>query len=315
MRIEAWDRASSAEMADLYRAEHRRFLSVLGWDTTATWTLLEPARAAGHVPGLVARDAAGAVRGWTFYVRRGDELQVGGFTAAADACVPLLDGLLTSETAAAALRVFGYTDAPGLDEALNARGFAVGTYDYWTAPLAVTAAPADVRPWRPADLWATAELLRAAYPRHDVLRPFGGAGTDVWVDYVVGLTATIGCGTFAPDLSVVVPGPEGTLSAVALVSRLGPAMAHLAQMAVHPDAARRGLGRRVLAAAMHGAAAQDLPEMSLLVAAGNQPARRLYRAHGFRATASFLTAWAPAASQPRRSTSVAWLSGGVSTRR
>jgi ribosomal protein S18 acetylase RimI-like enzyme len=318
MRIEAWNLASSAEMAHLYRAEHRRFLSVLGWETTATWTTLEPARAAGHLPGLVARDASGAVRGWTFYVRRGGELQVGGFTSAPDACAPLVDRLLADAAVLApvAVRVFGYTDAPGLAEALAARGFSVGGYDYWTAPLAVAPPPAEVRPWRAGDLWATAELLRAAYPRRDdVLRPFGGDGPEAWVDYVVGLTATTGCGAFAPDLSVVVPGTAGTLAAVALVSRLGPAMAHLAQMAVHPEAARRGLGARVLTAAMRGAAAQGLPAISLLVAADNQPARRLYRGHGFAATASFLTAWTPAARQPRRSTSVAWLSGGVSTRR
>jgi ribosomal protein S18 acetylase RimI-like enzyme len=317
MRIEAWHRASSDEMASLYRAEHARFLSVLGWDTASTWATLEQARAAALVPGLVARDAGGVVRGWTFYLRRGDELQIGGFTASGAACAPLLDGVLGSEAAltAAGLRVFAYSGTTALTEALNRQGFALGTYDYWTAPLAVAATPAEVRPWTPGDLWATAELLRAAYPQGDVLRPFGHGGPDAWIEYVVGLTTTAGCGTFAPDLSVVVPGPDRTLAAVALVSRLGPAMAHLAQMAVHPGAAGRGLGTRVLTAAMRGAAAHGLPAMSLLVAADNQPARHLYRGHGFTATASFLTAWAAASGQPRRSTSVAWLSGGVSTRR
>ncbi len=138
-----------------------------------------------------------------------------------------------------------------------------------------------------------------------MLRPFGDGGPDAWVEYVVGLTATTGCGTFAPDLSVVVPGPDRTLAAVALVSRLGPGMAHLAQLAVHPEAARRGLGTRVLTAAMRGAAAHDLAAMSLLVSADNQSARRLYRGHGFTAAAAFLSAWAPASGQPRRSTSVA----------
>lgn len=304
-------------MATLYCAEQARFLSALGWDTTSTWATLEQARTLGHVSGLVARAADGAIRGWTFYVRRGDELQIGGFTATAEACVPLLDGVLSSDATAAdtSLRVFGYLDVPGLADALDARGFSVGDYDYWTAPLAAAAPPPDVRPWRAGDLRATAELLRAAYPPREVLRPFGAGGPDAWIEYVVGLTATTGCGVFAPDLSVVVPGHGGTLAAVALVSRLGPAMAHLAQMAVHPQAAGRGLGTRVLTAAMQGAAAHGLPEMSLLVAADNQPARRLYRRHGFTATASFLTAWAAAPGQPRRSTSVAWLSGGVSTRR
>jgi ribosomal protein S18 acetylase RimI-like enzyme len=76
-------------------------------------------------------------------------------------------------------------------------------------------------------------------------------------------------------------------------------------MAVHPGAARRGLGTRLLTAAMHGAAAHGSRTMSLLVAADNQAARRLYRAHGFGATASCLTAWLPAPGQPRRSTTVA----------
>ena len=94
-------------------------------------------------------------------------------------------------------------------------------------------------------------------------------------------------------------------------------MGHLAQLAVAPAARGRGLGAQVLGAAMTAAATARLSGMSLLVASDNTVARRLYGRRGFRYAASFMSALASgvAVGQPRRSTSAAWVIGGVSTRR
>ncbi len=293
--IESWWQLTAAEMAGVYAAERARYLDVLAWDTTATWAALEQARATRAVPGLVARDEAGAIAGWTYFVTRADELQIGAFTATAAARERRLDALLqTPEAGAAArLRLVGSTDAPDLARALGARGFLTGAYGYLHASLAGATAPAAgaTATWRHGDLAATAALMRDAYAAPDPLRPFGGAGrADDWIDYVVGLTASPGCGHFAADLSVVVRSADGGLDAVALVTRLGAATAHLAQLAVAPAARGRGLGRRVLGAAMHRAADAGLAAMSLLVAADNGVARRLYDAYGFRHAASFVSA-------------------------
>ena len=297
MRIAPWQHLTTAEMAVAFRAEHARLAAVLAWDTSATWTALERARVAGGVTGLVARDNAGAVAGWTYAVEHGDELQVGGFTATAAARDPLLEPLLTlpAARAAARLRLFGAVSAPGLVAALQRRGFVTGGYDYLRAALPPQAASTDAggAGWRHGDLSATAALLRAAYPVHDALRPFGATpALEEWLGYVVALTSTAGCGVFAPDLSVVVRGADGTLDAVALVTRLGPTVAHLAQLAVTPAARGRGLGRLVLDAARRNARSAGSEEMTLLVAADNAAARRLYAGRGFRYAASYVSALA-----------------------
>jgi len=296
--IEAWRHVAAGEMARVYRAEHARHLAALDWDTAATWNALESARTVGAVAGLVARDHAGAVVGWTFFVVRDGELQVGAFTASREAREPLLTALLGTAEArrAGQVRVFGATCAPGLAAALASRGFAVGAYHYLTAALPVLPRPDGGASWRPADLAPAAALLQRCYADPDPLRPFGGAGRlDDWMAYVLGLTTTAGCGVFAPELSVVERTPAGAIDALALVTRLGPAAAHLAQCAVAPQLRGRGTGGRVLDQAMQRAAAAGLTAMTLLVAADNTTARGLYAGRGFRYAASFLSAVAVAA--------------------
>ena len=121
--IEPWRHVTAAEMARVYRAEQARLVAALDWDTTATWSALEHARVAGAVSGLVARDGSGAIAGWTFFVERADELQIGAFTASAAARGPLLAALLAAPEAQRSprLRLFGHTDAPGLAADLTAR--------------------------------------------------------------------------------------------------------------------------------------------------------------------------------------------------
>ncbi|MGD9905848.1 MAG: GNAT family N-acetyltransferase [Vicinamibacterales bacterium] len=303
IRIEPWQHVDAARMAELYRAERSRLVAALDWDTAPTWAAVEQGRRGGGVDGLVARDRTGALAGWTYYVRRDDELQVGGFTATTAARDPLLAALITSPDAqrAGRIRVFGPASAPGLAAALAGRGFVVGTYEYLTAPL-VGVGGGAAGTWRMADTTAAAALMQAAYQAPDDLRPFGGAGTpDDWLAYVLALTTTAGCGVFAPELTVVERADDGTLTGLALVTRLGPAVGHLAQLAVAPRHHRRGAGGRLLDAAMARAAAAGLSAMTLLVAADNDVARRLYAGRGFRYGASFVSAvmaGKPAASAP-----------------
>jgi GNAT superfamily N-acetyltransferase len=319
-RLEPWRGASAVEMAGVYRREQARFAR-LGWDTSATWPLLEHARLIGTVGGVLLRDRGGALVGWAYFVDRGDERQVGTLIApTAAATARLLDEVIADAECGipAHLRAFGLMDAPELDRALAARGIATGRYDYLTASIAGVTADAHAgTAWQGSDVAAAASLLAAAYPARDVLRPFGQtSGPEGWINYVLGLTTTVGCGVFAPDLSVVARGSADALDGLAIVTRLGPDMAHLAQLAVAPAAQGRGLGPRLLTAAMAAAAAGGLRTMSLLVGDGNAVARRLYESRGFRPAASFLSASGSiaraaqqaaggAVAQPRRSTSAA----------
>jgi len=58
--------------------------------------------------------------------------------------------------------------------------------------------------------------------------------------------------------------------------------AELLNLAVHPERARGGVGRGLLAAAMRAAEAADCAKMTLEVSERNAPAVRLYESAGFR---------------------------------
>jgi ribosomal-protein-alanine N-acetyltransferase len=57
--------------------------------------------------------------------------------------------------------------------------------------------------------------------------------------------------------------------------------AHLLRIAILRETRRRGWGRHLLQAVLHGSAAAGCRQVLLEVAAHNQPAVRLYTAHGF----------------------------------
>lgn len=61
----------------------------------------------------------------------------------------------------------------------------------------------------------------------------------------------------------------------------GQADAYVGELAVRQGMERRGIARRLMAAAEAWAASRDLPFLTLETGAANQPARRFYRALGF----------------------------------
>jgi ribosomal protein S18 acetylase RimI-like enzyme len=134
--------------------------------------------------------------------------------------------------------------------------------------------------WTPEDLPRAAVLLHASYT-HDIGRHFAPHGTALeWLRYVTALVTDSPCGAFSPDLTRVLRDDAG-LRALALVTRVSPQTAHLAQLAVRADARRHGLATLLVNDVSAAAAAAGCTELTLLVAAENVPARRLYDALGF----------------------------------
>ncbi len=294
LRCESWTTAGADEMAAVFAAEAVRWRQRLDWDTATLWPVLEQARAAGALPGLVLRDGAGRITGWTYAAVRDGELLCGALSATDAAGTALLtDGLLAWPAAATAARLvcFAYTDAPGLDAALAARGFLLDPHDYLERPLArVGPVRRPGRAWDVRDLDATADLLRASYPASDPCRPFAPHGRPAeWQRYVADLVLGQGCGRFKPSLSTAVPGTGGTLDAVAIVTDLGAGTAHLAQLAVRPGFRGAGLGADVLAALSAACAEAGFARLTLLVGASNTTARRLYARAGFTPRARFVS--------------------------
>ena len=261
-------------------------------------------------------DGRGAIVGWTFFVVRGDSLQIGGLVAASrDVTEALLDAILESDDASAASDAMLFTlgGAPGLDEHLDRHRFTAEPYHYLERPLGGTPpSPRHGRPWDARDVRAAARLLARTYTETDLARPFARQGRYVdWLEYTEQLVMTDGCGTFVPQASLVVPAREpARLDAAVLVTAVGPETAHIAQVAVDPAAQGGGIGRGLLTEAIRILEDRGFERLTLLVAGHNQAASALYAKLGFRKTAAFAAAGRV---QPRRFKSAALETGGART--
>lgn len=297
-RTDPWSLAAPGELAPAFAADADRWRHDLRWDTRDLWDAIERARTSGRLDGLVHRDDAGHVAGWTYFVARGGEVHCGALEATTPAATAaLVEGLLATPAGAAAERVllFVYSSAPALDDVLRRQAFDLVPYDYRVRALGTsTRGAAPGRAWDLRDLDATAAVLQAAYPRTDPRRPFAPHGTTAeWRQYVGDLVMGQGCGRFRPTLSMAVPAERGGLDGVALVTDLGEGTAHLAQIAVRPSARGTGLGAAMLDAITRQAAAAGFRRVSLLVERDNARAAAMYARDGLAVQATFVCAVRP----------------------
>ena len=261
---------------------------------------MEQARHARRLPGFLAVDGSGQPRGWTFYVVDDGTLHIGGLVADSEAATRLLlEGVLYGgeQRFAAVAACFVLDRARGLAVALADHGFIVEPFQYLSVALAVSPLTSDharfglepdqpLESWRDGDVEDTAALLQASYDE-EAGRHFAPDGN--WERYVTGLVAQAGCGVFDASLTRLVRGEAG-LQGAALVTCVAPSTAHLAQLAVRPEARGRGLASRLVREAAGRAATAGKTELTLLVGEQNQVARHLYAAMGFTTRATFLAA-------------------------
>jgi GNAT superfamily N-acetyltransferase len=305
-----WRTCDASDVTPLVEAEVRAWRQSLSWDVAEAWSVLEPARLAGQLPGLVAFDAEGRPAGWTAYLPHSGHLQVMALVArdGATASALVADMLESAEARTCASVIFCVRDAaPGLADILRQRRFEVDVYRYLVRDLAdVVPMPHAFDHWQGHDD-AMAALCAAAYRDSAGVRAFAPDGTwPEWQQYVATLVQGTACGWFLPELSLVVPtdvparalreGPTSLppvrragVQAGVMLTDLGTGAAHLAQLAVDPAARGRGLGRQLVSAAI-GEASRFYNQMSLLVSGANEPAVRLYASLGFQDHATFTVA-------------------------
>jgi ribosomal protein S18 acetylase RimI-like enzyme len=80
---------------------------------------------------------------------------------------------------------------------------------------------------------------------------------------------------------------DGRMIALVMMTALGPGVAHVAQVAVHPECRGRGLAGKLLDRALGLAHAAGRSRATLLVEDGARAARTLYARRGFRFCATF----------------------------
>lgn len=324
MTLVDWRSRPAAELAACYDVERASWATRFDWETAENWRQVEQARVAGTLPGFVVL-ADGRPQAWSFFLRHRQTLQIGGLSL----CTPdramsagllndSLDAILASPDAAATDDAMTFTPdvGDGLVPALQARGFQLQRFAYLSRPLEPARVEAtDLQSFHAGRLIAMSELLARAYPGARADRPFAPSGEPgEWIEYTAQLVTQTGCGTLLPWASVVEEDPArpGRLIGGILATRIGGQSAHLAQVAVDPAFQGQGKALRLLRASLARLADRGYTRVSLLVAVENLRAVALYERLGFAARGAFASAWR---AQPRRSTSAACSTGGVSTLR
>jgi ribosomal protein S18 acetylase RimI-like enzyme len=297
--IEDWRDADPDLVQTLYARERERWQRDLGWDTEASWAIVEAGRTFGHVPGWILRDPDGSVLGWTFYVLHEGELQIGGLTAERAVDLRrLLDRVLDSPEASLATSMSGFIfpAVPSLVSALARRRFAVRRSLYLSKPLqAAGEAPAAaiagfrLRPFSDRDMLGAVRLLASAYEGEPGAQCFAPRGRlDEWVRYVRQLIETPACGVFLREASLVAEEVgTGRLAGLVFSTRLAPETAHIAQLVVGRQARRQGLGEALLARACAEASQAGATQLTLMVDEENARARSLYARHQFSQMSAF----------------------------
>ena len=280
-------------MEALYEAERRQWLSDLGWDTADAWPEIEGARTAGRLPGLLAVDDRGSICGWTYFLIDDRIAQVGSLVGESpEATRALIDSVVARAAGhAECVTCFSYNRAPGLEAALAAHGFEITRYHY----LSRTATALDpfrsdgADAWRDDDEQPAADLLRAAYGSNG--RFFAAHGLpQEWQRYVHNLVAYPGCGSLRSHSDARAARRRAAMAALVMMTALGPGVAHVAQVAVHPERRGQGLAGKLLDRALALAHAAGRSRATLLVEEGASAARTLYARRGFRPCATFIAA-------------------------
>jgi ribosomal protein S18 acetylase RimI-like enzyme len=166
----------------------------------------------------------------------------------------------------------------------------VTPYQYLSrsAPALDPFRPDGADSWRDGDEKPAAELLRAAYGSNG--RFFAAHGLPLeWQRYVHNLVAYPGCGRFDPMATRVLR-EDGRVIALVMMTALGPGVAHVAQVAVHPEHRGQGLAGKLLDRALALVHAAGRTRATLLVEDGATAARTLYARRGFNPAATFIAA-------------------------
>ncbi len=303
--LQDWRTAATEDLEPLYDAECARWYGLLGWDYRPTCGLIEAARTAGRLRGLLAHDRFGKPVGWTYFLTHQDSLQIGNLVAGDDRVAhALLRAVVSGAEAKRARRLscFLFPRGDAVERALSSHGFSLLPHTYLRQALRPNAAwERDgmrfaaggyvVRDWAVHTIPELVRLFCSAYEGTRESRCFApDGGVEQWSLYLHHLVHTPACGRFEAALSALVETDEQRLAGAVLVTALSDRTAHIAQMSVAAGQRRRGVGSSLVILACERAREARYEEMTLLVAESNDRARRLYDRLGFEPVAKFLYA-------------------------
>jgi GNAT superfamily N-acetyltransferase len=318
----------------VYAAERERWQTHLAWDLDASLEIVEAGRRLGHVPGLIALDAAGRITGWSFYLLQGDVLQIGGLVGQTGSTVRrLLDAVLGAPEVILARQIscFVFPGSAAVASALTRRRFAVRRHLYLTRELPIRLPVSggahrldgiQIREWNEFDAAPAVRLFEAAYAGVAGAESFAPHGRlDEWLHYLRGLLHSPACGRLMPEASFVAEERStNRLVGLVLCGAIAPGVAHTSQVVVDPASRGQGLASSLMVQACEAVRNAGHRRMTLLVEEGNRAARALYARLGFEEGNAFVFGLRPVLNrrttlQPRRSTRAGLVSGGAMTLR
>ncbi len=296
-----------AQLEPLLSAEVEEWRRELLWDYSSSLSLIRQYLTARALSGygLVEDSGRGAARGYGFYLAEDDKAILGDLfvlPAWRDA-----QRLRERRLLAAMLETLQAT--PGLERIeaqlmpfrphdlrpeFLALGFRVYPRCFLRLDLGPAACPARACPDRVhassaamLELWndglePAAELIHLAYSGsvdseiNDHYRTRAGA-----LRFLHNVTRFPGCGIFAPECSWQARLGNGRLAGLVLVSRVEERVAHITQICVLHQARGKGLGRRLLCAALDSLRQHGYRVSTLTVTTSNAAAVALYHSLGY----------------------------------
>jgi ribosomal protein S18 acetylase RimI-like enzyme len=178
-----------------------------------------------------------------------------------------------------------FSTAAGADARFAQAGFEARRRHYLVRELEGPVPEADgafrLRPFRREDIPAAARLIHRSHEGSlDAALNLTYTTPSYCRSFVETLVLRAGCGRFDLDASFLADGGDGALGVV-LASDLSRSNGHLCQVSVAPHAQGRGLGRRLVCAALAAFRAKGFETASLSVTVDNRIAYELYRRLGF----------------------------------
>jgi ribosomal protein S18 acetylase RimI-like enzyme len=175
-----------------------------------------------------------------------------------------------------------------LDDEFLSRGFDAHQRIFLRRSMADVSLESRLTPSIIIDFWDGSCLERAAKLMHQAHEGRVDAQMNELYRTQIGCQALLqnilfqsGCGKLIPSVSFVARDGVGELAGFVVCTEISPRNAHLAQLAVGPDAQGRGLGRSLLIRTLHALARRGYETVSLMVSGSNRRAYSLYESTGF----------------------------------
>lgn len=293
----------------LLEAESELWLQRLHWDYSSSSRLLMQYLDNHMLPGYAAIDA-GEVTGYTFCVYEQTKAVIGDVFARRDAgtgtsardveetlLTHLFETLLNSPQLDRIESQLLLHPAGTHAAAFQHAGFQIFRRLFMALPLGKNQTAEEIplppelemRPWRDEDLNPAARLISQAYANHpdsrinDQYHSIHGS-----TRFLHNIVRYSGCGIFSSSAShVILHRLSRELMGLVLASRVSQQSGHITQLCVSPDYRRRGLARKLLAAAASQFQRRSMQEISLTVTETNHDAVALYRSEGYHTRHTF----------------------------